>query len=131
MLLQARWAKFAICLPLIAVFIWSLNITVTRYVTDSYFTGQYQFLSMVYCIFDINPLYAENRLAAKTADQAALAAIGCAECFWHGVISRFGLYRCALYDGYSIWASSMPLSLFLRLPLHFSYLKMCPTAMPS
>lgn len=34
MLLQTRWAKFAICLPLIAVFIWSLNITVTRYVTD-------------------------------------------------------------------------------------------------
>ena len=34
MLLQARWAKFAICLPLIAVFIWSLNTTVTRYVVD-------------------------------------------------------------------------------------------------
>ncbi len=34
MQVQPRWTKFAILLPLVAVFIWSLNITVTRYVTD-------------------------------------------------------------------------------------------------
>ena len=34
MMVQSRGAKFAILLPLIAVFIWSLNIVVTRYVTD-------------------------------------------------------------------------------------------------
>ena len=31
---QNRWVKLAVLLPLIAVFIWSLNIAVTRYVAD-------------------------------------------------------------------------------------------------
>ena len=31
---QTKWVKLAILLPLIAVFIWSLNIAVTRYVAD-------------------------------------------------------------------------------------------------
>ena len=31
---QNKWVKLAVMLPLIAVFIWSLNIAVTRYVAD-------------------------------------------------------------------------------------------------
>ena len=31
---QNRWVKLVVLLPLIAVFIWSLNIAVTRYVAD-------------------------------------------------------------------------------------------------
>lgn len=87
-MVQSRGAKFAILLPLIAVFIWSLNIVVTRYVTDyispvsiSFYRWLIAFLILT--PFMLKTVWQQRRLIAQHWQQLA-------------VLSAFGM---VLYQG--------------------------------
>ena len=87
-MVQSRGAKFAILLPLIAVFIWSLNIVVTRYVTDyispvsiSFYRWLIAFLILT--PFMLKTVWQQRRLIAQHWRQLA-------------VLSAFGM---VLYQG--------------------------------
>lgn len=85
---QKKWAKLAVMLPLIAVFIWSLNIAVTRYVADYISPVSISFYRWLVAFIVLTPV-----MLPKVWQQRQLVAL-----HWKqfAILSAFGML---LYQG--------------------------------
>lgn len=85
---QNKWVKLAVMLPLIAVFIWSLNIAVTRYVADYISPVSISFYRWLVAFIVLTPL-----MLPKVWQQRQLVAL-----HWRqfAILSAFGML---LYQG--------------------------------
>ena len=91
---QKNWAKLAVMLPLIAVFIWSLNIAVTRYVADYISPVSISFYRWLVAFIVLTPM-----MLPKVWQQRQLVAL-----HWKqfAILSAFGML---LYQGLAYSAS--------------------------
>ena len=85
---QNKWVKLAVMLPLIAVFIWSLNIAVTRYVADYISPVSISFYRWLVAFIVLTPV-----MLPKVWQQRQLVAL-----HWRqfAILSAFGML---LYQG--------------------------------